>query len=390
MNVSQVNEQCCGCKNCLNVCPVDAIQFEINPYGFEYPNLDSEKCIHCGLCGNACPAIVSVEKSTDVFDCGAAYASDEETRFQGSSGGLFGLFAKEVIKQGGVVFGAAFDEDLKLKTTAAQSHEELTPLYKSKYLLCDTNSSFEKIKKILDAGQTVLYTSSPCQIAALKLYLKKEYENLLTMEFICHGVGSQSLFDQSIAYYEKTKNVKIKNFEFRHKKRTTSRCFLMEYEKNGKTKKKINYYFFFPYYYAYYKQHMIHRKNCNSCTYASKNRVADLTVGDFHEIEKYNPKFRREDGCSMVLINTPKGQKWFESLRAQLVFESMDKEILYQNNRFSSRETVSAKRNEFFEALRNNGPETTFKKYLNPKKEWKKYLYYSMPVRLMKLLKKIL
>lgn len=389
MNISQVNEKCCGCRNCLNICPIGAISFKNDIYGFEYPAINTEKCIDCGLCSKICPSINSPIKNNKVMACGVAYALDEETRHQGSSGGIFGLFAKEIIKQGGIVFGAAFDEKLKLITTSAQTNGELQPLYKSKYLLCDTNSSFEEIKKILESGRMVLYTSSPCQIAALKLYLKKDYENLLTIEFICHGVGSQTLFDKSIAYYENKKKIKIRKFEFRYKKRSTSRCFYIEYEKNGKVKEKANYYFFFPYYYGYYKNY-VERENCRQCVYASKNRVADMTIGDFHEIAKYYPEINREKGCSMLLVNTEKGCKWLNKVKNQMFFQSLDKEILYENNRFFRDEIKEKNKNEFFNTIVDNGFEAAFKKYFRPHKEWKKYLYYSMPVWLKNLLKKVL
>lgn len=390
MNIAQINEKCCACRNCLNICPVDAIEFKNNTYGFEYPNVNVEKCIECGMCNRVCPVINITKEKNNLVTGGVAYALDGKTRYAGSSGGIFGIFAKEIIEYGGIVFGAAFDENLKLQTTSAQTFDELEPLYKSKYLLCDTNSAFAEIKDFLDSGRQVLYTSSPCQIAALKLYLKKDYENLLTMEFICHGVGSQNLFDESVTYYERKHKIKIKKFDFRYKKRTTSRCFKVEYEKNGNIKQKNGYYFFFPYYYAYHKSYMINRKNCFDCVYATKNRIADITVGDFHEIIKYHPEISREKGCSMLLVNTQNGQKWFEKVNDKIFFRAIDKEILYANNRFSHNETISEKTNEFFEFAMKNGFEKAFKKYLNPQKEWKKYLYYSMPIRLKNLLKKVL
>lgn len=390
MNISQVNEKCCGCRNCLNVCPVGAIDFENDTYGFEYPVIEKEMCIDCGLCTEMCPAINQPLENNDVKMCGVAYALDDKTRHQGSSGGMFGLFAKEIIKQGGIVFGAAFDEQLKLITTSAQRCDELQPLYKSKYLLCNTSHSFWEIKKFLEQGRMVLYTSSPCQVAALKLYLKKDYKNLLTMEFICRGVGSQDLFDKSIAYYENKKKIKIGKFEFRYKKRTTSRCFYMEYEKNGKIKEKANYYFFFPYYYGYYKNCIVNRSSCNNCVYATKNRVADITMGDFHEIAKYYSGANRQKGCSMLLVNTEKGGEWFNNIKEQIYFHALDKEIIYKNNRFSSGEIQGKSKNAFFDTIVNNGFEAAVKKYLSPYKEWKKYLYYSMPVCLKNLLKKVL
>lgn len=385
-NIMQVGEKCCACRACENVCPKGAITFQNDKYGFEYPRVDEKKCVECGLCERVCPSLNVPENNMFVIG-GAAYATDDKTRNQGSSGGIFGVLAREVIRQKGVVFGAAFDDELKLKTMSAETIDELQPLYKSKYLLCDTNSTFAETEKLLQSGRTVLYASSPCQISALKLYLKKDYENLLTAEFVCNGVGSREMFEKSVKYYENKHDIKIKKFVFRYKKRATSRCFETEYEKKGKTKRKSRYYFYFPYYYGYYKG-FVKRKSCRNCMYATKNRVADITFGDFWEISKYNPEINREKGCSMLLINTPKGNEWFDKVREHLYFQEMDKQILYKNNRFTDEETRHS--DDFLEFAVTNGFDAACEKYLNPRKEWKKYLYYSMPAWLNRLLKKIL
>ena len=181
MSIDIVGSNCCGCRACLQKCKFGAITFVKDTYGFEYPQIDTSLCTNCGLCEKVCP-VLSNAKTANADLCGMAYALDNQTKFNGSSGGLFGIFAECVISQGGVVFGAAFDEELKLKTTKAETIEDLIPLYKSKYLLCDTSYQFIEIENELKKGRKVLYCSSPCQISALKLFLKEEYENLLTLD----------------------------------------------------------------------------------------------------------------------------------------------------------------------------------------------------------------
>ena len=134
MSIENVKNKCCGCRACLQKCKFGAISIVVDKYGFEYPKIDNALCTNCGLCEKVCPIINDAQNSQARL-CGMAYSLDNKTKFNGSSGGLFGTFAEKVIEQGGIVFGAAFDEKLKLKTTKAQTLEELIPLYKSKYYL---------------------------------------------------------------------------------------------------------------------------------------------------------------------------------------------------------------------------------------------------------------
>ena len=167
---------CSGCRTCVYVCPVKAISVETDRDGFEHIVIDDKLCIQCEKCKSVCPMLNGNAVKNlrgENTDCGSAYAKDMTERWNGSSGGLFGILAKEIIKNEGVIYGAAFNGNLKLKTTKAETEEELYPLFKSKYLLCDIDDKFREIKKKLEHGKQVLYCSSPCQIAGLKLYLVK-------------------------------------------------------------------------------------------------------------------------------------------------------------------------------------------------------------------------
>lgn len=388
MAIDQVGNKCCGCRGCLQKCKFGAITFATDKYGFEYPKIDPALCISCGLCEQVCP-ILNDAKISVADLCGMAYALDGETKFNGSSGGLFGTFAESVIAQGGAVFGAAFDDGLKLKTTKAETKEELFPLYKSKYLLCDTDQQFDTIEEELKKGRAVLYCSSPCQIAALKLYLKKEYENLLTIDFVCHGVGSQELFDRSIAYTQAKENIEIKKVMLRHKTaNASSHYYCYYYVKDGKYREKTDLYFSFPYYNAYCKQ-LVCRDSCYDCKFASRARVGDLTIGDFHTVEKYFPDVDRFAGVSMFLVNTQKGQRWFDLVKDKLHWQEMDKETIYENNRFSDEVVIPAEQPAFMESVATEPFETTVKRFLKPSRDWKKLMYYHAPKFLRKLIMKL-
>jgi len=379
MSVEHIGSRCTGCRACLQKCPCRAITFETDAYGFEYPRIDQALCTQCGLCERVCPSLGQV-KGEEVRACGMAYALDPQEKRCGSSGGLFGILAKSVLSEGGVVFGAAFDENLKLKTQKAETEEELRPLYKSKYLLCDTNPAFTEIEKELKGGRVVLYCSSPCQIAALKLFLGKEYDKLLTVDFVCHGVGSQTLFDRSIAYTEEKEKIKIKRVTLRHKmkKGACSHYYEYDYLKHGKPKKRQDLYFSFPYYNAYCKR-LACRDSCYDCQYAKKQRMGDITIADFHTIEKYFPEVDRFAGVSMFLVNTEKGQKRFDRVKEKLYWKEMDKEILYKSNRFSNAPMASPHLSAFRHSVANEHFSKTVKRFLRPSKDLLKIIYYKSP-----------
>ena len=193
---------CCGCGNCASVCPSKAIKMDTDEVGFVFPYINTDLCSECGLCLKKCPVMNHNNEKDLNHKFYVAYAKDEAVRFNGSSGGMFGLIAKKLIDNSGVVYGAAFDKELKLKCTRATTEKELLPLYKSKYIQSNLGESFLEIKNELEKGKQVLFTSTPCQVYALKLYLNKEYNNLFTVDFVCHGVPSQELFDKCRNYVE--------------------------------------------------------------------------------------------------------------------------------------------------------------------------------------------
>lgn len=393
MSIENIKIDCCMCKNCLRVCKFNAINLKIDKYGFEYAILDRSKCKNCGLCDKVCPVKnINYEKER-VYSAGIAYSLDEYIKRNGSSGGLFGCFAKNVIENKGCVYGASFDKKMKLKTTKAEKEEELFSMYKSKYLLCDTNSQFQSIKHDLDGDRFVLYCSTPCQIEALKLFLKKDYENLITIDFVCHGVSSQFIFDRFCQMYEQQHKCKITTFQFRKKIKnpSSSHYFSIGKIKNGKKLEKKGLYFFFPYYNAYCKQ-IINRPNCYDCKFATKKRVSDITIGDFHTINKYRKNINRFEGVSMFLCNTKKGELFFNRVKENLFVEKISLDTLYSNNRFTKSNSEESKhlvKNSriFLDQLLNFGITHKAKKMLFTKKDFFKIIYYKCPAFIRRIVK---
>lgn len=382
MSVSIIGNKCCACRSCEQICRLNAISLKRNRDGYEQVCVDENACVECGLCEKVCP-ILNIRKPQNQLHnpfCGAAYAKDDAQKEVGSSGGLFGIFAQHIIKQGGVVYGAAFDNELQLKTKRATTYDELVPLYKSKYLLCNTGDSFKLIKEDLKADITVLYCSTPCQIAGLLAFLRKEYKNLICVEFACHGVGNQEQFDQSIDYLERQKKIAITHFEFRHKTKNAASSHYYKYEglKSGKLYKKSGLYMFVPYYNAYCKQ-WVCREICYKCPYATEERNADITIGDFHTIHKFIPQIDRFKGVSMFLCNTEKGFSLFNSIMNQVEVFPMKWDDIKGENRFFCEGIIPKKRGRFLRCIREKGVDFAVKTMLNPLRDWKRIVYYNLP-----------
>ena len=395
MPVCIVKDSCCMCKNCSRVCKFNAISYRTDEYGFEHIVVDKKKCVGCNRCERVCPIIDNKIEYKEPLMSGMAYAIEPEIKRQGSSGGLFGAFAKMIFKKKGVVYGAAFDEELNLVTTRAETYEQLKPLYKSKYLLCDTNTQFERIEKDLKSNRVVLYCSCPCQIQALKLFLNKDYENLYMVDFVCHGVSSQKIFDKFREEYENRNKCKLKSFQFRYKtlKPSSSHYFKLGCIINGSEKIKTGLYFGYPYYNAYCKQ-IISRSNCYDCKFAKKERMSDITIGDFHTVEKYFKNIDRFSGISMFLCNTKKGMELLNYCRQDLYISEVSSEILYANNRFSqsSKKEIDAlidRRNKFLAEFFLAGMSKNIKCQLITKKDYLKIIYYKSPLFLRKIAKEL-
>ena len=210
-------KDCMGCYACFNICPQNAITMQEDEKGFKYPIIDKEKCIKCGLCKKVCPVI----NQTIIKNTPQAYAiinKDNYVRETSSSGGCFSLIAEYIIENGGVVFGATFDENWRVKHTWIENIEKIKMFRGSKYLQSTIGDTYKRAKEFLDKGRKVLFTGTPCQIEGLKSYLRKDYDNLYTQDIICHGVPSPKVHDKYLEYQKNKFNAKkIKRIEHRNK-----------------------------------------------------------------------------------------------------------------------------------------------------------------------------
>jgi Coenzyme F420-reducing hydrogenase, beta subunit len=316
---------CTGCFACQNVCPVDAVVFE-NKNGFFKPFVDVTKCIGCGKCTSHCH-LLSDQTNNTTQKCYAAMASDD-LRMKSSSGGAFTLLAEEIISKGGVVWGAAYTSSFEVEHFCASTLEELEKLRGSKYMQSRIGNAYKKIEQSLKTDVPVLFTGTPCQVAGLKSYLNKEYDELYTIDLICHGISSGTVFKEYIRDCHSDKT--ISKIGFKEKKPWGWRPGMNISFEDGSAYQRIA--DRDPFFRAYLSG-MSQNPSCSKCRYPKLNRPGDLTIGDFWGIQKYDPKLNDDRGTSIVLTNSKKGKKLLKSVSTFKKIEEVPIEHAVDGNR---------------------------------------------------------
>lgn len=311
-NLFKDKANCCGCEACKNICPRNAIFMYEDEFGFSYPAIDDSLCIRCGKCTKVC-AFQKIDETNNPIGAYAAISKNRAQAGESASGGVFAALAEKMIYDDGVVFGAAFTEDYGVEHICIDKVSGLSCLQGSKYVQSRLGNSYQDVKKFLQEGKNVLFSGTPCQVAGLNAYLGRKYDNLFTIDIICHGVPSQKLFQSYLHYNEKKYNGILKFFSFRDKRKgwgINGRMIVKT--RNGK-EKNVTLWQSGCSYLFYFIKGWIYRENCYHCKYASKNRPGDITIGDFWGIEKQHPNYigRRgwdeRDGISSIIVNTNKG-----------------------------------------------------------------------------------
>lgn len=330
-NISRIGLKCVGCRSCEQVCPKKCVNIKENAEGFLYPEITANKCIECGLCIGHCPA-EKVKLHTPLKTYGLKNKNKDRI-MDSASGGASDLIAQYIVSNGGIVFGCAYTSELEVKHIIIDKSKELHRIQSSKYVQSDTGNCYTKAKEYLKSGKTVLFTGTPCQIAGLYSFLGKDYENLYTLDLICHGVPSPGFLKKYFEYTEKKLKEKIIKYNFRSKaKRGWGKHYLIE----TKTKTKSGN-FSLDKYGKHFDAGDCYRECCYKCGFASTNRVSDITVGDFWGIQKSNAEFFSENGVSSLIVNTAKGQFLVESISqsADIVSCSLDDVLIKQGNLIS-------------------------------------------------------
>lgn len=301
MYVYDKKENCSGCTACQHSCPTGAITMVPDEEGFNYPFIQETKCIDCGLCRAVCPFQERVMKDNGgiapvVYAC---KNKDEKARITSSSGGFYPALAELIISKGGVVYGAAFDENFRVEHQKAESIDEAQKFKGSKYVQSDLGDIFVKVRQDLEADKHVLFTGTPCQVAGLTAFLRKDYEKLVLIDNVCLGTPSPLVWEQYIRLLAQRGRSPIVHFAFRHKKLGWHGSRLHVKFKNGTELMNDP---FLDSFKGIFYTHTALRPSCHICVFAHLTRPGDITAGDFWGIEKHKPKFDDDKGVSLVLL----------------------------------------------------------------------------------------
>lgn len=347
-------EDCCGCNACGDICPQKAISFSSDKEGFWYPEIDKAKCNNCGLCNLICPVkneSRSLETNFKQPKCYAAEHKSVEVIFSSTSGGMFSALADATYNEGGFVGGAVHNDDLSVSHFISNDRSDLQRLRRSKDLQSNAEGYYGKVKELLDAGNKVLSVGLPCQVAGLLNFLKKDYENLITVDLVCGGVNSPKVWRKYLDYIEEIAGSKIKHTENKAKEygwHNLTQKFVFEngeeYFDTVKTSSFIK---------GYIGSHLYCRPSCYDCRFKGFPRVADITIGDFWGIENHTGKYNSDMGTSLVLVNSKKGEEYFEKASRRINCEEVPLDWALPGNPSLLKPVsrLSDKRNEFFEDL---------------------------------------
>lgn len=370
--------QCCGCGACAQKCPRGCIMMSDDEEGFKYPIIDSTLCIKCGLCDKVCPILnnFSIINPQKVY---AAYNINEEQRLHSSSGALFPLLAEETINEGGVVFGAAFDDNWNVILDYTEDKIGIDRFRGSKYVQANVRETFKLCEDFLKSGRNVLFSGTPCQIAGLKLYLNKEYEKLITIDVVCHGVPSPMIWHEYLlASVENTFNLKrqsmekvpvcpasnymslIKGINFRDKSDGWKKYrFVLETVEN-KSNTVIPSYIINEYhreniFMKAFLSDLILRPSCYTCPFRGINhRQSDISIADFWGIQKVFPEIDDDKGVSLVFINSEKGISAISIPKLVIKQIELDN-ISFLNGGLRNSIDINPRRKFFFKSIKNVG-----------------------------------
>lgn len=393
-------ESCCGCAACSQVCPKGCISMNQDKFGFLYPQVEMSDCIKCGLCEKVCPCL-NQNESKRPLRIYSAINENEKIRYSSSSGGVFSLLAEIIISRGGVVFGACFDESWNVVHSYAETIEEIDKFRGSKYVQSRIGDSYITAKAFLDHGRTVLFSGTPCQITGLKRYLRKDYDNLFTIDVVCHGVPSPLVWRKYLEYVTKpAKRVDGKNtvllslnakpgiagISFRDKRKGWQKFGFSVHKKVACGDQNS----VFPsiedlyesvdknVYLQTFIRNIDLRPSCCNCPSRSGKSGSDITLADFWAIEKFNPSMYDGKGTSMVLIHSIKGQSLFDDVSCKKSEQSYN-EAFYGNRQIAENPKMNYYSEKFWKLFLKYG----FKKV---------DIYYKManPTLRMRIIKKIL
>ena len=314
LNHLDIKNFCYGCGACSSSCPHNAIEMVRDDEGFFKPSINYDLCTNCGICEKKCPALHPVYSNDQKPECYAMMASNE-IRMKSSSGGFFTLAAEYVLAKGGYVCGAVLNSDMTVEHILTNELIDLDRMRGSKYMQSNAFGCYPKIKELLNKGKLVLFTGCPCQVAGLRSFLNKQFDNLITIDLICHSVSSTKIFNK---YYRDVLSGKpLSKYTFREKESYGWVPTINAYFADGSRYTKLGTKDY--YYRAISPLSLICSRSCSDCQFAHVPRQGDLTIGDFWGIDKYNRAFNDRKGTSVVLINNNLGSKLYSEISKKCI-----------------------------------------------------------------------
>ena len=339
---------CCGCTACANICPKAAITMQPDQEGFLYPVIDRNRCINCGACDATCPILNKTERKQENTKGFILRVKDKSILFESTSGGAFTALAECVLQNGGVVYGAGYDDTMQVVCKRATTTDELREMRGSKFVQALLKDTYKNIKQELNTGAYVMYSGTPCQVAGLLCYLKKKPDNLLCVDFVCRGVPSPGLWKNYVQYMEKKYGSKMIGARFKHKTygyHTTTMKIDFANEKTYYGSGRVD-----PYMKAFVSE-LASRPSCADCKFKGLERPSDITIFDCYEYSKLTGNVDDDKGYSSVFVHSDKGKKMLRSIMSQFdEILNIDTESLVEHNGIMVRNSAKAnkKRDEFY------------------------------------------
>lgn len=385
-------EKCCSCAACMNICPTQAITIKPDADGFKFSEINNDLCIECGLCNKVC-AFQNIPVNGDgPMATYVAISKNSDVLLTSASGGIFAALASIVFEKNGVVFGCTFNRNMEPEHICINNPSDMKKLQGSKYVQSNIRNTYAEAEKYLKEGIWVLFTGTPCQIAGLKSYLGKDYDNLITTDIICHGVPSVDFFKGYINYLEDKLKGKVIDLKFRDKSKGWGHIEKVIYKKDGILKEKLIQPFN-SYYHSYFLKGYILRESCYKCKYACGSREGDITMGDYWGIEKAHPEIVTKEGVSVLLVNSKKGIGLIDDLSKYLqLAESIFEKARVHNGPLNRPNAKSEKREIIFKTWREGGYKAVADQYyrMNKKRIILSKVKMLVPYSIKKSLRKIL
>lgn len=315
---------CCGCESCVQICPKQCIEMKEDREGFRYPIVNKDVCVNCHICESVCPCLQKDKrKSHAPLYTYASYNDNASIRLNSSSGGIFTAIANLILDEKGVVFGALFNHEMQVCHDYVEKVDDLYKIRGTKYVQSLVSDSYVNVKKMLLQGRKVLFSGTPCQIQGLKNYLKKEYDNLFTVDVVCHGVPSPKIWREQLQRL--FVDEKIFSINFRDKRTGwKSPSVLISSESHNYLVKGAN-----DKYMNAFLLNLSIRPSCYNCPQKPLKSVSDLTLGDLWGVDKILPQLDDNKGTSLILVNTEKGKSLLDYLSLTLHSIVLDEAIKY-------------------------------------------------------------